>query len=172
MTQFVAYNVALESASNAIVAGPSYTAGTAAVAIQLEVPTGGTILVKEWGVSFATSQTTQALVAMRTTSTAQTGLTAHSTTTIKPWDTNNVNAGASRLTMGTGSTGYGAVTLSTTPTTIRSMAHLYVPNAYVYQAALGDEFEVGTNAAERLQLVINAGVTSLATCWIKWIERI
>lgn len=172
MTQYIAYNVAVESAAITLVAGPSYTAGTAAVAIQLGVPAGGSILVKEFGVAMASPQATNALFAVRSTATASTVSTTHSTTTVKSVDTNNVNAGASRLTMGTAATGYGNVVISANSTTIRSAAHLYVPQTYVYQYALGDEMEFGAAAAEYVQLVLNPGTTTLATCWIKWIERI
>lgn len=172
MTQFIAYNVAMESTSG-ITAGPSYTAGTPGVAIQLGIPSGGTIMVKEFGVALATPQTTNALMTLRSTATPSTCTTAHSTTTVKPVDTNNVNAGGSRLTMGTTSTGYGnGVIVAGAQTTLRKAAHLYVPQTYVYQYALGDEFEFGTSAAEYVQLLLNVGVTSLATCWIKWTERI
>lgn len=172
MTQFIAYNVAMESASTGITAGPSYTAGTAAMAIQLQVPSGGTILVKEFGVAIASPQATNALVTLRSTATAGTCTTAHTTTTVKPVDTNNVNAGASRLTFGaTTNTGYG-ITAPASSTTIRKASHLYVPQTFVYQYALGDEMEFGTNAIEYVQLLLNVGTTSLATCWIKWIERI
>jgi hypothetical protein len=155
-----------------VTAGPSYTAGTAAVAIQLQIPAAGTILIKEWGVTFATSQTTQANVVLRTTATGSTVTTAHTTTSVKTMNTNNINAGASRLTYGaTTNTGYGNGTI-TSATSIKQMGSLYVPNAYVYQAALGDEFEAGAAAIEYVQLIINAGVTSLAKCWIKWMENI
>lgn len=171
MTQFMAYNHALDTTTT-VTAGPSYTAGTAAVAIQLQIPAAGTILVKEWGVTFATAQTTQANVVLRSTATGSTCTTAHTTTTVKPVDTNNANAGGSRLTYGaTTNTGYGITTI-TSATSLRQMGSLYVPSAYVYQAALGDEWEAGGSSIEYVQLLINAGVTSLAKCWIKWIERI
>jgi hypothetical protein len=163
----------MESANAVTTAGPSFTAGTAGVAIQLQVPSGGTIMVKEFGVSMATPQTTNALMTIRSTTTAATCTTAHTTTSIKPVDTNNVNAGASRLTFGaTTNTGYGSGVVPATPTSLRKAAHLYVPQTYVYQYALGDEMEFGTNAIEYVQMILTTGVTSLATCWIKWTERI
>lgn len=169
MTQFIAYNCALESASTSVTAGASYAAG-AKVALQLGVPTGGTILVKEFGWTQDAATALATNVVLRTTATASTMTTAHSTTTIKPVDTNNVNAGASRLTMSTTTTGYGNGAV-TSATTIRAL-RLYAPQQYVYQFALGDEWEVGVNASELLQLIVNTTATVNGLCWIKWVERI
>lgn len=169
MTQFIAHNSA-KSTTTALTAGASYATGVK-VALQLGIPTGGTILVTEFGWTQDVATATATSLELSSTATASTMTTAHSTTTVKPIDTNNVNAGASRLTMSTITTGYGNGGL-TSRTTLREAAKLYVPQAYVFQWALGDYPEFGTNAAEYLQLIVNTSATVNALCWIKWIERI
>lgn len=171
MTEFIAHNAALESASTGITAGLSYATG-AKVALQLNIPSGGTILVTEFGWAQDAATATGTLLELSSTATASTVSTAHTTTTIKPIDSNNVNAGASRLTYGaTTNTGFGNGAISSR-TVLRKAAHLYVPQSFVLQWPLGSYPEFGTNAAEYLQLVVNTPSTVNALCWIKWIERI
>lgn len=169
MTQFIAHNSA-KSTTTALTAGASYATGVK-VALQLGIPAGGTILVTEFGWSQDAASATSTALELSSTATASTMTTAHSTTTIKPIDSNNVNAGGSRLTMGTGSSGYGNGGL-TSRTTLREAAKLYVPQQYVYTWPLGDYPEFGAAAAEYLQLIVNTTATVNALCWIKWIERI
>lgn len=170
MTEFVAYNCAPSTVST-VTAGASYATGSK-VAIQLNIPSGGTILVTEFGWSQDVASATLTLLELCSTATGSTVTTAHTTTTVKPIDTNNVNAGASRLTYGaTTNTGYGNGTI-TSSTVLRNAAHLYVPQVYVFQWPLGTAPEFGTNAAEFVQLRVNTTATVNGLCWIRWIERI
>lgn len=173
MTQYIAYNTGM-SATTAMTAGQTFNTSVVVVGLQLGIPAGGTILVKEFGWTQSTTTATSTLLELSSTATASTMGTAHSTTTVKPVDTNNVNAGASRLTMSTTATGFQTVgtTNITSRTALRNGAKLYVPQTYVYQFALGDEMEFGAAAAEFVQLTVTPSATITALCWIKWIERI
>jgi hypothetical protein len=94
--------------------------------------------------------------------------TGHTTTTIKP-TLSNINS-ASRLTMGTGDTGYGTGTI-TTNTTLRVLHKLYVPQVYVYTWPLGMWPAAGNAATENfVQFRIKVAATQNLYCWLIWDE--
>jgi hypothetical protein len=172
MALFIGYNSAL-STTTAIDAGTSYATG-AKVALQLHIPDNGYIRLVEWGVSFnGSAAATPALLEVASTDTASTVSTAHTTTTVKSLDAPSGNP-ASRLTMGTGSTGFGNGTI-TSNTTLRPLDRQYVAptNQYVKMWPLGREPEIGTAAAENfLQFRINTSATVTAILYAVWEEHI
>jgi hypothetical protein len=122
-------------------------------------------------VSLATVQTTAAIVEVATTATATTGLSAHTTTTVIP-AINELNPAASRLTMGTAATGYGAVAI-TSNTTLRPLDRQNVFSAYAKIWPLEDYPQVGNaSAAQYLQFRINTAATVTAIIYARWIELI
>lgn len=171
MTTYIAYNSAL-STTTGIAAGTSYATG-AKVALQLGIPSGGQIQLIEWGISMdASAAATPALVEVASTATASTMGTGHTTTTVKP--VNDPNASASRLTMGTTSTGYGNPAI-TSNTTLRMADRQYVPPTapFVKLWPLGCYPMFGaTGAAEFLQVRINTSATVNAICYLVWNELI
>jgi hypothetical protein len=168
---FIAYNSAL-SATTAIAAGTSYATG-AKVALQLGIPSGGQIELVQWGISMdASAAATAALVEIASTATASTMSSAHSTTTVKPVD--DPNAAASRLTMGTGATGYGNGAI-TSNTTLRMADRRYVPPTGSVDVfiPMGMYPKFGaTGAAEYLQFRLNTAATVNAICYMVWRELI
>lgn len=172
MTLYIAHNVALESASTGITAGTSYAAG-AKVAIQLGIPSGGQIELVEWGISMdGSAAATPANVALRSTATASTVTTAHSTTTVKPYL--DPNAAASRMTMSTTGTGYGNGAI-TSATTLRVADRQFVaPTSQFVKIWPQNEWPKygATGAAEFVQLLINTSATVNAYAYIIWNEII
>jgi hypothetical protein len=170
MALFIAYNSAL-SATTAIDAGTSYTTG-AKVALQLHIPDSGKIKLVEWGVSMnGSAAAVPALLEVATTDTATTAMTAHSTTTIESLSPRAID---SRLTMGTGSTAYGAVAI-TSNTTLRPLDRQYVAQTgqYVKMWPLGREPEIGNTTTENfLQFRINTPDTRTAIIYAVWEEHI
>jgi len=167
MGLYRADNVAL-STTTGIQAGASYATG-AKVAIQLNVPDNMCIKITEIGISSDVNPATAPLIELATTDTASTVTTGHTTTTIKPLLNNQNNA--SRLTMGTGATGYGTGAI-TTNTTLRTLHKLYVPQVYVYTYPLGTEPVVGNGTAESfLQFRVNTVSTQNLYCWLIWDEE-
>lgn len=171
MTTYVAYNSAL-STTTGIATGTSYATG-AKVALQLGIPSGGQIELVEWGFSAdGSSAQTPALVELASTATASTCSSAHSTTTVKP--VNDPNAAASRLSMGTTTTGYGNGAI-TSNTTLRMADRQYIPvtGQYVKFWPLGLYPKFGaTGAAEYLQIRINTTATVNIICYAVWNEMI
>ncbi|MGW0939099.1 hypothetical protein [Streptomyces sp. NPDC002666] len=166
MTLYIAHNAAL-SATTGIQTGTSYATG-AKVALQLNVPDNKCINIVEVGWSQDVATSTGTLLELATTDTATTGLSAHSTTTVKPLLNNLFSA--SGLTMGTAATGYGAVAI-TSNTTLRTIHKLYVPQQYVYQYPLGNYPVVGNGSSESfVQLRVNTTATVNALAWIIWDE--
>ena len=148
MGLYRADNAAL-SATTAVQPGQTISAGAgvATILIQLNVPDGMTIYITEVGCTADSVGTTASLLELATTDTASTMSTAHSTTTIKPLLNNQSNG--SRLTMGTGATGFGTgANVITTNTTLRTLHKLYVPQTYVYTYPLGTYPVVGNGTAE------------------------
>lgn len=169
MPRFIAYNAAL-STTTAVGAGTSYATG-AKLALQLQIPDNGYIKLVEWGWTQDVATATGTLLEIASTDTASTTSTAHTTTTVKPLQ-GNVAGIASRLTMGTTGTGFGNGTI-TSNTSLRSAAHLYVPQAMVFQYPLGAEPEFGNLSAESfLQLRVNTTATVNALAWFVWDEYI
>jgi hypothetical protein len=171
MTNYIAYNSAL-SATTAIAAGTSYATG-AKIALQLGIPSGGQIEIVQWGISMdASAAATGVLVEIASTATASTCSTAHSTTTVKP--VQDPNGAASRLTMGTTSTGYGNGAI-TSNTTLRMADRRYVPptGSLDLMIPLGLYPKFGaTGAAEYVQFRINTTATVNAICYMVWNELI
>lgn len=159
MTIYVAYNVGMETTVQTVNGGQSLATG-AKVTLQLGIPSGGQIEILEYGVSMdASAAATPAAVMLGSTATATTLGTAHSTTTVKPLL--DPNAVASRLTMSTSTTAFGA-TIPASRTTLRVADRQYVPptGQYVKLWPLGLWPKFGaTGAAEYLQLILNTSAT-------------
>ena len=172
MALFIAYNSALSATTN-IQAGTSYATG-AKCALQLHIPDNGYIKLVEWGISMdGSAAATPALLEVATTDAPTTGLTQHSTTTIKSLDA-PAGLPLSRLTMGTSSTGYGAVAI-TTNTTLRQIDRQYVAptSQYIKMWPLGREPAIGNGTAENfLQFRINTTATVNAIIYAVWEEHI
>lgn len=169
MTLYIAHNTALD-ATTAFTGGQSFTTG-AKVAMQLQIPDNQVIHITEIGWSQDVATATSTLLALQTTDTASTGLTALSTTTVKPLI--DRDARASSLTMGTGGSAYGtnAGNAIASRTVLRNIEQLYVPQVYVKQWPLGQWPIVGSGTAENfVQLNVNTTATVNAICWIVWDE--
>lgn len=174
MTIYRATNSALPL-TTALSVATSYATG-AKMALQIAVPSGAGILVVGYGISMDEDPT--AAVAANATqfeivrnATATTGLTSHTTTTIKPFDYPDLGR-ASSMTMGTGATGYGAVAI-TTATPIAILANGYVPPTggldYIFPSDMRPM--VGNaSAAEYLQFRVNTTITINLSCYLDWIE--
>lgn len=171
MALFVAYNSAL-STTTGIATGTSYATG-AKCALQLGIPSGGRIKLIEWGISMdGSSAATPALLEVASTATASTMSSAHSTTTVECLDDSSYPD--SRLTMGTGSTGYGNGAI-TSNTTLRMADRQYIAptNQYVRMWPLGREPGFGSSgAAQYLQFRINTTATVNAILYAVWEEHI
>ncbi len=173
MTQYVAYN-GPHSATTALAVATSYATG-AKVALQVGIPSGQYIYLVAWGISFDEDPTTAGSsnavqCEIASTATATTGLTAHSTTTVKPW--NDVAGRASTMTMGTAATGYGAVAI-TTNTTLRYADRRFVsPTSsfdYMWPSDMRPQFGAPA-AAEYVQLRLNSPITVNAIAYMIWDE--
>lgn len=161
MALFIAFNHALSTTTN-VGAGTSVAAGAKCL-LQLNVPDNQTIRLVEFGWTQDVATATASLVEVATTDAATTGLTTHTTTTIKPLIWND--ARASSLTMGTGATGYGAVAIVTN-TTLRPIHKLYAPQQYVYTWPLGSYPIIGSGTAESfVQLRCNTTATVNVSAW-------
>jgi hypothetical protein len=173
---YIAYNTGMESASTSINGGQSCATG-AKVTLQLGIPSGGQIQVVGYGVSFDEDATTNAsvngcTVALRSTATATTLGTAHSTTTVKPWL--DPNAAASRLTMSTTATAYGAATPASS-TTLRLADRRYIPQTGSVDIMFpSDRWPTfgATGAAEYVQLIVNTTATVNVLAYLMWHEII
>lgn len=167
-SQFQAYNSAL-STTTLIDGGTSYAAG-AKVALQLGIPANGQIALVEWSVSLGGVQTTAAVLEVASTATASTVTTAHTTTTVVP-AMDNYTLATSRLTMGTGATGFGNGAI-TSNTTLRVPDRQQVFSAYGKIWPLEDYPRFGGSAAQYLQFRINTAATVTAIIYARWIELI
>jgi hypothetical protein len=118
-------------------------------------------------------QATAAIVEVATTATATTGLTAHTTTTVFP-AINVLNGATSRLTMGTGATGWSSTATITSNTTLRPIDRQEVFSAYAKIWPLEDYPQVGNaSAAQYLQFRIQPQATiTAALIYARWIEMI
>lgn len=171
MSLFIAYNSAL-SATTGIAAGTSYATGSK-VALQLGIPSGGRINLVEWGCSFdGSAAATPALLEVASTATASTVSTTHSTTTVECLD--DVSGPDSRLTMGTGATGFGNGAI-TSNTTLRMADRQYISptGQYVKMWPLGQYPAFGAaGAAQYVQFRINTAATVNAIVYAVWEENI
>lgn len=164
-TTYTAYNTALAVTTNTI-AGTSYATG-AKVAIQLATSATSQIRIVEYGISWNGSVAeTPSVVELSVAGAATTGLTTHTTSTIVA---NMLGGQASRLTMGTAATGFGAVAI-TTNTTSRTIDSQYVPQSsqYIKTWTLDTYPEIAVSSF--LQLRVNSSATRSALAWITWIE--
>lgn len=167
MALFIAYNAALD-ATTGVTAGTSYSTG-AKVAIQLATPSTTELRLVEWGISFnGNAAGTPAVCTLCQASAASgaTGLTAHSTSTIKAIGDRNKT---STLTMGTTSSAYGNAAI-TTNTTEKEFAAAFVGpmSQYEKQFPLGRDYVV--DASKYLQLRINTAATYTALAYIVFEE--
>lgn len=159
MTMYVAYNNAF-GATTAVMLGTSYATGSK-VAIQLATPSTLQIRLVEWGISFnGSAAATPAVVELVQNGTASTCSSAHSTTTIQPIGDSTT---ASRLTMGTTTSGYGngAIT-SATPDKYFDAQFIAPTGQYVKQWPLGREPVMLASKFCQLRLNTSATVTALA----------
>lgn len=170
MALFIAYNSALSTTTN-IDGGTSYATG-AKVGLQLQVPDNGFIKLVEWGVSMNGSAAATPATCEVATTDAGTTLTSHTTTTVKCLD---MAAGpASRLTMATTGTAYGAAAIATN-TTLRPLDRQFVAptSQYVKMWPLGREPIIGNTTTENfLQFRINTSATVNAIIYAVWEEHI
>lgn len=172
MTLYLASNAALDTVQT-VTGGQSITNASAFVTLQIGIPTGQYIYVTEYGVSFdGSAAATPIRVVLETTATATTLGTAHSTTTVKPY--NSVGGGATTMTMSTAATAFGA-TIPVSRTALRVADRQYVAptNQYVKIWPEGRYFEAGNSAAaEYLQLtMVNPGATVNCLAYIIFDER-
>lgn len=159
MSLFIAYNCAID-ATTGVMAGTSYSTG-AKVAIQLATPSTISVRIVEWGVSFnGTAAGSPAVCTLAQASAATTGLTAHSTSTVLPVGD---NPKTSSLTMGTGSTGYGAVAITTNTTERQFAGALVGPmSQYEKQFPLGRDYVVSPSKYCQLRINTAAALTAIA----------
>lgn len=159
MSLYIAYNTAID-ATTGVMAGTSYTTG-AKVAVQLATPSTISIRIVEWGVSFNGSAAgSPAVCTLAQASAATTSMTAHSTSTVMPIGD---NAKASSLTMGTGSTAYGAVAITTNTTERQFAGALVGPTTqYEKQWPLGREPVVSPSKYCQLRINTAAALTAIA----------
>lgn len=172
MTLYVAYN-APHPATTALTVPVSYTTG-AKVALQLAIPIPLYAELAGWGISFDEDPTAAAAannvqVEIASTATPTTGLTAHTTSTVKPWRALGQN---SVLTMGTAATGYGAVAI-TSNTTNQIIERRFVPPTssfdMIWPSDMRPKFGVA-GAVEYLQLRINTPITLNCLAYMIWEE--
>lgn len=159
MAQYIAYNCAID-ATTGVMAGTSYSAG-AKVAIQLAPPSGTSIRIIEWGVSFnGNAAGTPGVCTLAQASAASTTTTAHSTSTIMPVGD---NAKASSLTMSTTGSGFGSGAI-TSATTERQFAAAFVgpTSQYEKQFPLGRDYVVLPSKFLQLRINTAAALTAIA----------
>lgn len=162
MTLYWAGNHAY-STTTAIAAGTSYATG-AKVMIQIAPSSTRMARVVEWGISMdASAAATPATVELVQASAASTMSTAHSTSTIVPWD--DPNAGACSFTMSTTACGYGngAITSNTTEAYFDNQ-YIAPTSQYVKMYPLGRE--PVCKVSKFLQLRINTSATVNAIAYI------
>lgn len=165
MTLYIAHNSAFESASTTMTTGASYATG-AKVAIQLNVPDNAVIRIVEFGWTQDVATATATLLELATTDTASTVTTASTAKQLIDRD-----ARATSLTQSTTTSGYGNGAITSSSTTLRYIAKLYVPQQYVYTYPLGQWPVVGSGTAENfVQLRVNTTATVNGACWIIWDE--
>lgn len=155
------------STTTGIAAGTSYTTG-AKVAIQIATSSTRQARIIEWGISFdGSAAATPAAVELVQASAASTMSTAHSTSTIVPW--NDPNGGACSFTMSTTTCGYGNGTI-TSNTTERYFDNQYIAptTQYVKLFPLGREPVVAVS--KFLQLRLNTSGTYNAMAYILFEE--
>lgn len=174
MTQYVAYN-GPHAAAAALVVPLSYATGARA-ALQLGIPSGQFIYLVGWGISFDEDPTAAAAanavaVEIASTATATTMSTAHTTTTVKPWNA-VVDGRQSSLSMGTGATGYGNG-LITSNTTLRYADRRFVPATSSFDMIWPSDMrpQFGNNAAaEYVQLRVSTPITLNAHAYLIYEE--
>lgn len=175
MTLYRALNGALP-ATTALSVATSYATG-AKCGLQIAVPSGQSIQLVGYGISGDEDPT--AAAAYNSTqweivrnATATTGLTTHTTTTIKPLDF-QITGRASSMTMGTGATGYGAVAI-TTATPIAVIAHGFCPATSGIDYIFPSDMRPGigaSGAAEYLQFRVSTGGTINLGLYFIWAEN-
>jgi hypothetical protein len=155
------------STTTGIAAGTTYASG-AKVAIQIATTSTRKARIVEWGISFNQSAAAvPATVELVQASAASTMSTAHSTSTIVPW--NDPNAGACSFTMSTTACGYGNGSI-TSNTTEAYFDNQYISPMiqYVKQFPLGREPVVAVS--KFLQLRINTAASTEAMAYILFQE--
>ncbi len=175
MTMYVAYNCA-HAATTALSVATSYATG-AKVALQIGIPSGQFIQLVGWGIAFDEDPTASvaangAQVEIASTATASTVSTAHTTTTVKPWNA-VVDGRGSSMTMSTTGTGYGNGAI-TSNTTLRYADKRFVPPSssfdMIWPSDMRPQFGAAA-AAEFVQLRVNTTITINGTAYLIWEEQ-
>lgn len=167
-SMFQTYNAGV-STGTAINGGEAINTATGCT-LQLGVPANGQIQLVEWWCSLNSIQTAGALFEVATTASASTMSTAHTTTTVFPV-MDDTGLLASRLTMGTASTGYGTG-LITTNTTLKTLDSQYVYSSYGKIWPLADYPPIGGSSAVYLQFRVQTFATVTLKVGARWIETI
>ncbi len=176
MTLYVAYNGA-HSLTTALAVALTYAPGNLC-ALQIAIPSGQQIELAAWGYTFGEDPTAAVAsngvqLEIASTATATTGLTTHTTTTVKPWD-NPVMGRASSMTMGTGATGYSNTATIVSNTTLRYADRRFVPPTSSMDLVWPDNMRPrfgAAAAAEYVQLrVATVTVTPPMIAYIIWNE--
>jgi hypothetical protein len=166
---YLAINGAGTTGAPGTAAAPaSVTTGTAIkTLLQVAPSTTRPIKVVEWGISFdGSAAATPIKVELVETDVAAT-VTAHSTTTVKPYD--DPNAPNTTVSMGTTATGYTASAEGTIGAYRYFDAQLVAPtNQYLKQFPLGREPQVAISKFLRVRVTAAAAVN--AYCYVLWEE--
>lgn len=144
------------------------TTGTAIkTLLQIATPSTEDLVVIAWGISFdGSAAATPIKVELVETDVAAT-VTAHVAAGIIK--TNDPNAPASLMTLGTAATGYtGSAEGSITATRTLDYQFVAPTNQYAVFLPLGREWRVGISKFLRIR--VTAGTAVNAICWIEWEE--
>jgi hypothetical protein len=170
---YVAYNTA-HASGTALSVATQYAAGVK-VALQIGIPSGQFINLVGYGYSFDEDPTAAVAanaspIEIASTATASTVTTAHSTTTVKPW--NDSLGRASTMTMSTTGTGYGTGALTTNTTLRYADKRFLSPTGsfdILWPSDMRPQFGAAA-AAEFVQMRINTTITVNMHAYIIWEE--
>lgn len=164
--QYIAYNGAMQTTASFV----GVTTGTAVkTMLQIATPSTCTLRVRSWGIFFDGSAAAAPIKCeLIDTATVAATVTAHVAAGVQPFDA-EAGATASLMTLGTGATGYTASAEGTiTATRIGDLAYVPPTGGYVYEFALGNEFQV--TASRFLRVRVTAGAARDCVTWIRWCE--
>jgi hypothetical protein len=164
MTLYIAYNcsgVGAATQTNNAIQGVAYTTTGSRMMLQLDIPSTIQLRIIEWGVSFNGSAAgTPNIVELAQVGTGTTVTTAHTTSSIVPY--NDPNAAASRLTMATSGFYSGAVTRTSTTVDRIFDSQLVAPtNQYVKMWPLGREPVVAVSKKLQMSMTLNTAATAI-----------
>lgn len=164
--QYIAYNGAMQTTASFV----GVTTGTAVkTMLQIATPSTCSLRVRGWGIFFdGSAAATPIKCELIDTATVAATVTAHVAAGVQPYDA-EAGATASLMTLGTGATGYTASAEGTiTATRIGDLAYVPPTGGYVYEFALGKEFQVA--ASRFLRVRVTAGAARDCVTWIRWEE--